>query len=188
MTPGPFKVDLIREPQGGGMSVNIPSEHVNQFAREKSWRLYVLAPRMPEPSITNSRFLAKVGLEALALRIENNDERLHEVAFKAELDLIRDHARRGHTPVWPISIRKIYDQNARWESDDCADYQIVHEFDFLVTKEGEYYFVLAIFGIEMVINMGGPELDGWEAWLSQNGGASPLRIGKNLEIDRPVKD
>ena len=34
--------------------------------------------------------------------------------------------------------------------------------------------VVAIFGVEFVINLGGPELHGWNSWLAQNGSRSPL--------------
>lgn len=32
----------------------------------------------------------------------------------------------------------------------------VHEFEILNTEDGEYYFVLALFGLELTINFGGP--------------------------------
>ena len=52
--------------------------------------------------------------------------------------------------------------------------QVVHEFNFLITKVCEMYFVIAIFGEEFTINMGGPTIEGYEVWLRENDGASPL--------------
>ena len=40
--------------------------------------------------------------------------------------------------------------------------------------EGEVYAVIAIFGVEYVINLGGPELDGYEKWRKWNGECSYL--------------
>jgi len=45
--------------------------------------------------------------------------------------------------------------------------------------ESELYFVLALFGVELAINCGGPELDDYERWLADHRGASPLYWGKN---------
>lgn len=38
--------------------------------------------------------------------------------------------------------------------------QVVHESDFLVAPWSEWFFVLAIFGVEFTINLGDPEIDG----------------------------
>jgi hypothetical protein len=44
----------------------------------------------------------------------------------------------------------------------------------LRVAESEYYAVIAIFGIEYAINLGGPELEGYERWLKENDNRSPL--------------
>ena len=38
----------------------------------------------------------------------------------------------------------------------------------------EHYAVIAIFGVDYVINLGGPELSGYQNWLHSNNGRSPL--------------
>lgn len=70
-----------------------------------------------------------------------------------------------------------------WSNNQSSNYQIVHEFDFLCTEENEIYFILAIFGQEFVINMGGSDLEGWYTWLKENKQASPLQYGKNANVD-----
>ncbi len=75
----------------------------------------------------------------------------------------------------------VYDANSAWIDGNGPDYQIVHEFDFLCLDNGEVYFVLALFGQELVINMGGPSLDGWNAWCEDNGATSPLQLGAGSE-------
>jgi len=57
----------------------------------------------------------------------------------------------------------------------------MHEFDFLCTEEGEIYFVMALYGVEMTINIGGPDIEGYVSWLDNNNNASPLYWGKNEE-------
>jgi hypothetical protein len=44
----------------------------------------------------------------------------------------------------------------------------------LVTTSQEHYAVIAFFGVEYTINLGGPELDGYVAWLQKNNNRSPL--------------
>jgi len=39
--------------------------------------------------------------------------------------------------------------------------------------------VIAIFGLELTINMGGPEIGGYSKWLDEHVNISPLYFGKN---------
>jgi hypothetical protein len=55
----------------------------------------------------------------------------------------------------------------------------VHEYDILITDANEWYFVLALFGLEFAINIGGPDIDLYVRWLDQHEGVSPLYWGKN---------
>jgi len=65
--------------------------------------------------------------------------------------------------------------------------QVVHEFDFLITSTQEYYFVLVIFGQELTINIGGPDIKGYLQWLNKNGERSPLYTGGNQSsYPRPI--
>jgi hypothetical protein len=52
----------------------------------------------------------------------------------------------------------------------------LHEFDLLYTEYKELYAVICIFGTEYTINMGGPELEGYELWLKKNDYVSPLCV------------
>ena len=44
----------------------------------------------------------------------------------------------------------------------------------LLTPESEYFVVMALFGLEYAINLGGPEIDGYTNWLKHNMNRSPL--------------
>jgi hypothetical protein len=154
-------------------------DFIRSLQSHKEGRFYVLDPRLPALSCVTSRFVAKLGLEILALRCADVPGWNDEFVNKCELDEVRNYARRGNPNLtWPISIRQIYARDFLFPADSESDrHQILHEWTILVTpKTGrqEYYAVIAIFGVEFVINLGGPELDGWERWLSQNKGATPL--------------
>lgn len=44
----------------------------------------------------------------------------------------------------------------------------------------EIYFVIAMWGMEFAINMGGPTIDGYLDWLKKHNNQSPLYLEKNI--------
>lgn len=141
-----------------------------------------IIPHVPEPcnDITTARFVAKIGLEVLAFRLKDVPGANEELVGKRELDQIRVYARRGQPQIiWPISLRRIYPADFLFDNGLAPPYEVLHEFDILCTPASEYYVVIAIFGWEYVINLGGTELDGYQEWLKENNGRSPLYSGKN---------
>jgi hypothetical protein len=128
-----------------------------------------------------SRFLAKMAVEAMALRLLPHPEGLCYLVDEPQLDPIRNFARRGQPREWPNHTRRIYDAERNSPDLDGKSYQTVHEFDFLVTDKQEWYFVFALFGLELSINVGGPDISGYVAWLEEHDGKSPLYSGKNAE-------
>lgn len=130
-----------------------------------------------------SRFLAKAGLETLALKGIEAGLSVEYLIDHPELDEVRAHARVGDPRIkWPYSIRRIYHMNKAWTDPDGI-HQRVHEQEILITEKNEYYFVLAIFGLELALNLGGPEIEGYHRWLESHGGISPLYYGKNAHPD-----
>jgi len=122
-----------------------------------------------------SRFLAKVALEALAIKFLPVPGGLEAIIDKKELDRIRNYARRGSEDrCWPYHERRLYPIDFVFVNTGEEPYEILHEWTFLYTEALELYFVLAICGTEYAINMGGPETDGYKEWVSRNGGGSPL--------------
>lgn len=136
-----------------------------------------------------SRLLAKMALESLANILKDIPGSLDELIDMKEFDLIRNHARIGMPSEWPCSIRRIYSINQYRKGDNNTWEQIVHESDFLILDQGgneDYryvimYYVVAIWGMEFVINMSQPEINGYYKWLSDNHLVSPLYSGKNVD-------
>lgn len=110
-------------------------------------------------------------------------EGLEYLVVEKQLDPIRDHARWGEQQHWPVSVRRIYNSYQYWKDSDGKSIQMVHEFDILHTESNEWYFILAIFGLEFAINYGGPEVDGYLKWLDNHNHESPLYYGKNAKTD-----
>jgi len=123
-----------------------------------------------------SRFLAKVALEILAARFLSVLDGLDDVIDKCELDELRNYARLGSFPkLWPFYTRVIYPERKLFV-DGAQRYEILHEFNLLYTESHELYSVVVIFGIEYVINMGEPSLEGYIDWLKKNNYKSPLHL------------
>ncbi|HEY3313299.1 MAG TPA: hypothetical protein VGK00_16785 [Anaerolineales bacterium] len=120
-----------------------------------------------------SRFLAKMALEALAFKTLSVYHSNKEIVDKIELDNLRIYARYDRGETWPFAYRTLYPVNAVFEENSIY-YEVLHEFDLLYTDTMELYFILAIMGVEFVINLGGPELDGYQRWLKRHDYVSPL--------------
>jgi hypothetical protein len=153
-------------------------DFIRSLQSNATGRFYIPDPVLPDSSYATSRFVAKLGLEILALRCADVPTWNDDVVDKAELDELRNYARRGNPAViWPVSIRQIYPRDFIFPADsESGSHQILHEWTILATPTTapEIYAVIAIFGVEFVINLGGPNLDGWNRWLSENERGSPL--------------
>jgi hypothetical protein len=177
--PG-FPAILRRHPGSGFVgSADVPPEAFAHILRQHNSMLILPAgAELPSGPIA-SRFLAKAAMEGMAARLVRYPGGLKYLVEESQLDPLRNHARRGDNREWPFHSRQIYDANTKWIDEAGVQVQVVHEFDILQTDWGEWFFVLALFGLELVINYGGPEIDGYKRWLSENKEASPLYFGKN---------
>lgn len=131
-----------------------------------------------------------MALEAWADRLKTLEGSLDELIDYKEFDRIRNHARRGTTYEWTCSIRRIYDMDVWRRCKDGTWKQKIYETDFLmIDKGGEgdikyvfLYFVVVLWGMEFAINMGEPEIEGYNNWVAQHDGLSPLYVKKNFEM------
>lgn len=129
------------------------------------------------------RFLAKMALEAFVSRIIDSDGWNDYIVEHKQFDAIRNYARRPKRgEIWKYSKRRIYEVDNNQKVIDGIDYQVINEWDILIignSEEAEYYFVIAIFGMEYAINIGGSNIDGYKEWLKKHDHASPLYTSKN---------
>ena len=125
-----------------------------------------------------ARFLGKVGLEVLAFKTKQVEGWNSEIVAKAELDELRQFVRSNQGAEWPFMARTLHPVNAVFRDGEEA-YELMHEFDILLTERSEAYSVISLFGVELVMNLGGRTMEGYEKWLESNEHASPLYAGKN---------
>lgn len=125
------------------------------------------------------RFLAKVGLEVLAFKTLSVSGWNNELVDQPALDELRRFARYNEGPDWPFTVRSLHPVNAIFKDVDQS-FELLHEFDILLTRSSEAYLAVSIFGAEMVINLGGRENDGFRRWLEENNWASPLNASRGV--------
>lgn len=145
---------------------------------QSSERITVVVPiPTPPDEYVLSRFLGKVAIEALARKLLNVADGLTEVVEKKELDELRDYVRWGKgKAVWPYHERVLYPEDLLFYEEEYGHYELLHEFAFLYTKRNELYLVLVVFGVEYVINLGGPDLSGYLEWLNENQNKSYINM------------
>ncbi|MGJ7489602.1 HNH endonuclease [Variovorax sp. ZT4R33] len=161
------------------ISMDVPAEAFNHILSNRTNALLLPVDALPPNDRVVARFLAKMAVEAMAYKLREHREGMSYLVDEPQLDPLRNFVRRGVPQEWPYHARRIYDPDRPILDSDGRVEQTVHEFDFLVTKNQEWYFVFALFGLELTINLGGPEIDGYMAWLEENEGKSPLYSGKN---------
>lgn len=165
-----------RWPKHDLTTVAVPAPFFQKIADMKEGKLILLMEGEVPFGPVASRFLSKVALESMALRVCMYDGGVDYLCDHEQLDDLRDHARRGRIADWPVHVRRIYPADARATDSDGKYVQTIHESDFLVTGSSEWFFALALFGVEFVINLGGPEIAGYAQWLNENGQRSPLYV------------
>jgi hypothetical protein len=114
ITPG-YPAVVRREPKADVIaSVEVPPEAIGHILSVKKGMLVFPADAPPPKNFVVSRFLAKVAIEAMAQRLRSYPEGLEYLVGEAQLDPIRNHARRGETRNWPVHVRRIYDASKKW--------------------------------------------------------------------------
>lgn len=178
---------VTRFPRRRLTSVAVPTDSFDLVARLENVQL-ILPMGGPAPSgQVLSRFMAKIALEAMAIRVVDHDGGQDYLCDEHQLDDLRDHARHGRISRWPVYVRRIYAANAKLLLPGRQPEQVIHESDFLATSWGEWFFVLALFGLEFSINLGGPDIEGYERWLRENNEVSPLyRSDKPSPYPQPI--
>lgn len=178
--------------KGGGIDVAAERQSDQGRLEELQSRedpLVFMFPREFRPPKTQmSRFLAKMGLETLALRFAQSSDLLNMLVDESHYDPIRNWARRGNAAEWPYHERQVFPEETFMRHPVTGAWvQAGYGHDLLMTKRRETFFVFGLYGYEFAINLGGPSIRGYEEWLVDNRNISPLveRIG--LKLRRRVK-
>jgi hypothetical protein len=122
-----------------------------------------------------TRLIGKIGMEALTKKaIDNNIEYEIEIIQNKGLDELRDYVRYNNQRInWPLFYRTLYPINSVFY-DDKQHFEVLNEFDLLYTEGNELYIDVILFGVEFVMNLGGPEIEGYYKWLEKHNYSSYL--------------
>ena len=149
---------------------------------------HMILPFNSEPEsndINVSKFLCKAALESLIYRVGPVQEWVDEVTEHPQLDTIRNYVRYGNKPsFWEYHQRRIYQEGDEFFNKYVSKepYEILHEFNFIYSDEGELFYVLVIMGIEFVVSLSSGEISGYRKWLIQNAGKAPLQTDDELKV------
>lgn len=137
-----------------------------------------------QPKKEMSRFLAKMGLEALAYRFLGLENFVDKIIEEPHYDRIRNHARFGDSDRdWPYSQRRIFPIETQMRHPESGEWvQTGFGHNLFMTQSKETYFAFLLYGMEYVINVGGPSIKGYENWLNKHADISPLieRVGAKV--------
>jgi HNH endonuclease len=144
------------------------------------------------PQREMSRFLAKMTLEACAEIFVRDVHLLEEMMAQPFYDSIRNFARYGTGPhIWPFSQRTIFPADTLMQ-DPATNEWVTAGFGctLFMTRRSETFFAFVMYGVEFVINVGGPSTTGYGEWLAEHNVISPLveRLGCRHVIRGEGKD
>lgn len=168
------------QPTDVGLSVIIEdTEIVKRVMNSKSGNIYIPAHLNPEPqNKIVSRFLGKVAIELITSRVLQVEGWNEEIVNKEQLDPLRNYVRYGNSPkFWEYSERRIYNEEQRFIDPTKGfnePYQILHEMELIYTESFEMFLVIALLGLEFVINLANPSIDTYQNWLIKNNYESKL--------------
>jgi hypothetical protein len=154
--------------------LTLPEDAAHEVFR-KATRFEIAVPNRDalEQDVLLGRFTCKVALEAMAARCYRDPIAYNSLLTTDDLTDCRLHARYGTGPRWPVRINRIHDPERSWD-DDGVCVQRVWEHDFLITPRGQLIFAVAIFGLELAINVLERDTDAYDGWLSTSAGPSLL--------------
>jgi HNH endonuclease len=168
-------IELSRDMNGNPMVIIEDKKVVETFKSLKQGE--IIYPHFDLPSKEDkiiSRFLGKIGLETIASMLQIDSDDYEEFINHRDFEELRNYVRYGKPDkVWPYYLRRIYPAEKDFFEKGIG-YQTMHEYMVLHTDQNELYIVLALFGVEYCLNLGGPELEGYEIWLQNHNFISPL--------------
>lgn len=148
-----------------------------------TFRPLVFPVNIEPPSKEMSRLLAKMALEAMAYLNCKDSHWVDLLVDSSHYDLIRNYARCGMGVIeWPYFQRRIFPEETKMVHSETGKWvQVGFGHDILLTSLPETYFIFVYYGTEYTLNVGGPSTTGFEAWLKENNGQSPIL--KSMGVD-----
>lgn len=150
-------------------------KHLEQD-EERGLHAFAVNFALDPPKMAMSRLLAKIALERCFHDFVVAKKRPLDIILDPYFDNVRRWARSGDNfPNWPYHQRTIYPGDTLMRHPQTNEWVKAGIGQGLFhTDAPETYFSICLYGTEFVINVGGPNIDGFERWLRQNNQASPF--------------
>ena len=143
------------------------------------------------PKREMSRFLCKMAYETVAELFCSGPGGAGHLADEPFFDNVRKFARYGENfRDWPFSQRRVFPHDTLMRHPTTNEW--VHAgfgCSIFMNRRCETLFAFIFYGIEFVINVGGPTIAGYEEWLREHKEISPLveRLGCRLVTENDGK-
>jgi hypothetical protein len=136
------------------------------------------------PQKEMSRLLAKIALERAYNDFINASPSVPHFIFDPYFDNIRRWARLGNNFAhWPFHQRTIYPQETFMRHPQTNAWVMAGIGQGLFhTNAPETYFSICFYGVEFIINLGGPNIEGFERWLEEHNFESPFLAHSGLRL------
>ncbi len=173
------KVDVHRYP-GSVIGIDTENDEVAQLIGTTGFNRLYIPIRFPETAQNSelSRLLAKAAVEAFFARLMNKPDLIEGYFSDDPLHHLRNYARYGPQRIkhWAYHQRFLYTPGQLFKDQKrgAEHFEILHEFCFHLCASNVILFVLAILGVEYVINLENPEETIYEQELEARNGKSPL--------------
>lgn len=133
----------------------------------------------PENQPLVSKFLAKIGIEALAWEAKNHgaDESVYNQESLNNVKRYIRNAKKGE--MWNYTTRRLYNSEA-WLKDGDAYIKVISSWAFIVTSDQQLLFQFLFVGTEFTIDMTNPDTQSITQWLAKNN-------NKSTVLDRVLK-
>lgn len=136
------------------------------------------------PQREMSRFLCKMAYETVAELFCKSPQGPYHLSSEPFLDNVREYARYGNNfQHWPFSQRRVFPHDTLMKHPATNEWlQAGFGCGLFMNRWQETLFGFLFYGIEFVINVGGPSIAGYNEWLDENAGISPMveRLGCSL--------
>jgi hypothetical protein len=148
-----------------GKSVELDQDVLKELAsgRYKEIPAFTVVYGIPAPNIHISRFLGKIGIEALAYSTQTNGD--DDFYYNQEcLNNIKRYVRRAEkNEMWNYGSRQLYKSDTRFK-DSKGEMTIICGWEFITTETGRLFFQFLFMGAEFTIDMLSPDIDEMQKW------------------------
>lgn len=143
------------------------------------------------PKREMSRFLCKMAFESVAEIFCSGSNRAGHLVDEPFFDNVRKFARYGDNfNHWPFFKRRVFPHETFMRHTTTNEWvQAGFGCGLFMNKRNETLFAFIFYGVEFVINVGGPSIAGYDEWLREHNGISPVveRLGCSLVRGDDVK-